>query len=646
MDTGEAAASKSSDVFRRIVDRMAEGVVVIQEGKICFANKAAINFVGLSWQELQSKNMWDFVMPADRGLLLSRLKSRLKGGQPPGVNEYRFYNAAGEVRWVEARSVLHEWQGQPAVLTTLTDITARRLAQEALRESEDRHRSLLDSSPDPIVVYDMEGRTTYINSAFSETFGWLPEEVVGRKMPFVPPHEEERTQQAIGRVRQAEKVLVFETRRLTKDGRTLDILLSTSLFVGQQGQPAGNIVILRDITERKRAARALAKSEKTKGAILTASPLGIGLIRNRTLVWANPAMFAMLGYEEDELLAKSARMLYPSQEEYERVGRALYALPRGAGINTVDTTWVRKDGTIFDCQLRLAVIDEGSEEMAGIILSEDISEKKSAARARQRYQQELEEKVSERTAALAAANLELEKEIAERKKAEKEVMEGSEKIKSFAYSIAHDLKNPSIAILGLTRLLAKEYDGVLDEKGKGFCEHIVHATEHVAALIDLINTFISAKELPLQIQEVQVPEILQIVKDELASKLIARGIEWVVADNMPLIRADRISLIRVVRNLADNALKYGGDQLSEIAFGLQETAGHHVLTVSDNGVGFTNDKARKLFVAYQRGEASDQIEGVGLGLAIVKEIAHRHGGKVWATSGKRKGACFHVSFPK
>ena len=147
-------------------------------------------------------------------------------------------------------------------IRTLNEELEERVIQRSaeLFESEQRHRSLLEASADPIVVYDMEGRVTYLNPAFTRTFGWTFEELQGGHIDFVPEENWPETKAAIDRMRQGEKVQLFETRRSTKDGSILDIQLSTSLFKDRDGYPAGNIVILRDVTESKRSEEALRKA--------------------------------------------------------------------------------------------------------------------------------------------------------------------------------------------------------------------------------------------------------------------------------------------------------------------------------------------------------------------------------------------------
>jgi polar amino acid transport system substrate-binding protein len=125
--------------------------------------------------------------------------------------------------------------------------------KEALRESEEKYRSLLEASPDPIVIYDLEGRATYANFAFTQTFGWSHDEVLEKRIDFVPQENWPETKDAIEQMLQGEKIQSFETRRFTKYGKLLDIQLSSSLFKGRYGKLVGNIVILRDVTERRQA---------------------------------------------------------------------------------------------------------------------------------------------------------------------------------------------------------------------------------------------------------------------------------------------------------------------------------------------------------------------------------------------------------
>lgn len=137
------------------------------------------------------------------------------------------------------------------------ELAERKKAEARIRQSEHRYRNFLESSPDPIVVYDMGGVATYVNPAFEQTFGMARAQVLGKQIDFVPPEAWPATRTAIQAMLSGQKINLFETQRMTMDGKILDVQLSSSLYMDEGGQPIGNIVTLRDITARKRAERAL-----------------------------------------------------------------------------------------------------------------------------------------------------------------------------------------------------------------------------------------------------------------------------------------------------------------------------------------------------------------------------------------------------
>jgi len=137
------------------------------------------------------------------------------------------------------------------------ELAERKKAEERIRQSEQRYRNFLESSPDPIVVYDMGGVATYVNPAFEQTFDMARGEVLGKQIDFVPPEAWPETRDAIQVMLSGQKIKLFETQRLTREGRKLDVQLSSCLYMDDRGQPIGNIVTLRDITARKKAERAL-----------------------------------------------------------------------------------------------------------------------------------------------------------------------------------------------------------------------------------------------------------------------------------------------------------------------------------------------------------------------------------------------------
>jgi len=133
------------------------------------------------------------------------------------------------------------------------ELAERKRTETFLRESENRYRTFLESSPDPIVVYDMQGVATYVNPAFENTFNLSRDELLGKQIDFVPPENVPETREAIQHMLSGQKIHLFETRRFKKDRTILDVQLSSTLYQGDDGQPLGNIVTLRDISAQKQA---------------------------------------------------------------------------------------------------------------------------------------------------------------------------------------------------------------------------------------------------------------------------------------------------------------------------------------------------------------------------------------------------------
>jgi PAS domain S-box-containing protein len=237
-------------------------------------------------------------------------------------------------------------------------------------------------------------------------------------------------------------------------------------------------------------------------------------------------------------------------------------------------------------------------------------------------------------------------DITDRKEMEEALKKSAEKIKLFAYSVSHDLKSPASAIYGLTKRLHDRYQDSLDEKARRYCDQILRASLHVGALIEKINAYMEAQEAPLKLEDLNLKEILQIIRDEFSPRLTIRQIDLLEPESIPDFKGDKLSFIRVFRNFVDNALKYGGDNLSEIRLEYQESDHFHIFSVSDNGIGLQGRDYESLFAPFRRDDSSKSVEGAGLGLAIVREIAERHGGKVWAERGKNTGATFYMSVSK
>lgn len=228
----------------------------------------------------------------------------------------------------------------------------------------------------------------------------------------------------------------------------------------------------------------------------------------------------------------------------------------------------------------------------------------------------------------------------------KTLKEKNEMIKMFAYSVSHDLKSPATSIYALTKRLCDRYQGTLDEKGNEYCDHILKTVEILVSFIEKINAYITTKEVPLRLERFDVKEIMQTVRNEFSPILEQRRIKWSEPEYLPEIIGDKIAIARVLQNLVDNALKYGGKDMGQIKIEYKEDEAFHILSIQDDGIGIRAHNRDRVFELFQRNDTSNGKSGSGLGLAIVKENMARHGGSAWVGDASDGGAKFYISISK
>ena len=414
-----------------------------------------------------------------------------------------------------------------------------------------------------------------------------------------------------------------------------------------QGEVLGVIEMLRDITKSMLISRELVESEEKYKSVVNNLGIGVALISpDMEIVALNQQMnqwFPHINVDKRPLCYQEFND--PPREDICSYCPTHKTLQDGEVHESVTETPVGDDIRNYRI-ISSPIKDWQGKVTAAIEMVEDITDKIRKEEELQKYRENLEILVKERTEKLLASNKALKQEIVHRLEAEKALELSSRETKHFAYSVSHDLKNPSIAIYGLTKLLNKHCEDLLDERGKNYCQQIMRSSEQIASLVEMINIYMSTKEMTLNIDHIDLADLLVMIREEFAVPLNIRQIELRESRHLPEIKADRIAMLRVLRNLVDNALKYGGESLSRIMVGYKENDGHHIVSVSDDGVGLTEEESRDIFGLFQRQKTADGIAGSGLGLSIVKEIADQHGGKVWPEVSSEQGITFNVSISK
>jgi len=467
----------------------------------------------------------------------------------------------------------------------------------------------VDNAAEAIFWLNSTGRFVYANNAAIEMLGYTREELVQMSVHQIDENYPEDDWVRHWDVVKSNKKMSFESVHTTKSGKKVPVEIKVSHMVLQENEI--HCAFVRNISERKESELNLLKSKRRLRKTLDVTSDGVWDMNLLTgEVYYGAKWATVLGYKPEDLESKKIHwvgLLHPDDKE-----KTVQLLRRHLN--------GEQEGYEAEFRLRNSENKWQWIHARGKVI--EFGEDGSPLRF-----------VGTHT------------DITARKKLENNLLKSSEETKLFAYSVAHDLKNPAIAIRGLAERFRRKILKLDDEKKFMYCDRIIDSAEQLVDLVEKINDFISSKESKLSFMEYPLKQIAQDSKREFAAQLQYRSISWEVFQENPSVKVDRISMIRVLRNLVDNSLKYGGPNLSKIVIGYQNTPEYHVVSVRDNGAGVKAEDSDRIFQPFERKDTSAQQAGAGLGLAIVKEIAHSHKGEVWAEPNRKRGIkfCFAIS---
>jgi two-component system cell cycle sensor histidine kinase/response regulator CckA len=491
------------------------------------------------------------------------------------------------------------------------EITERKRAEETLRESEEKYRSILENIQDGYLEVDLAGNFTFVNDVVCRRLGYSREELIGmNNRQYTDETAAKKTFQLFNRVyRTGEPVKSFEVEVIRKDGTSGIYELSVSLIRNLEGKPIGFRSISRDITERKRAEEALQKSEERYRTILESIEDGyyeVDLAGSFTFF--NDSMCQIFGYPREELMGMNDRQ-YTDQETTRKLFQAFNEVYRTRKRSRVfDYEIIRKDGTKRHVE-------------TSISLQKDASGKPIGFRG-------------------------IIRDITDRKRIEEQLFQ-AEKLRAvgeMASGVAHDFNNALASILGNTQLLLYTAQ---DEKLKETLKIIEKVAKDSGQTVRRLQDF-TRKPVPQELFKVDINSIIkdsiEITKPKWKDEAQSRGIRIEMVSNLgeiPLASGNSSELREVITNMIFNAIEAmpEGGRIEIRTFKKRRDV---LIQISDTGIGIGEEEKRKIFEPFF---TTKPFTNTGLGLSMSYGIIKRFGGEIEVESKVGQGTTFRIILP-
>ncbi len=471
---------------------------------------------------------------------------------------------------------------------------------------ESRFRGLLDAVPDAMVLVNVDGRVVLVNREAERLFGYHRDELVGQSIDTLVPKRFRATHPGHRAAYAADPktrpmAAGLDLSALRKDGTEFPAEISLSQVTVPEGTFTS--AAIRDVTRRRRV------EEKFRG-LLEAAPDAIVIVdRTGRIVLANAQAERLFGYSRAELIGQPVELLVPDSYRGGHVAHreSYFAAPRPRAMGTgLELEAVRKDGSRFPVEISLSPLE--TEE--GTLVSSAI------------------------------------RDVTRRREIERALKVAYKELESFSYSIAHDLRAPLRGMSGFAQVLYEDYASKLDADGLDALTEIRTNAARMGEQIDALLSLSKVARSELRREEIDVSAMARAIASRCAAAEPERGVEIVVHEGMSA-SADPALLRALLENLISNAWKFTRRQpAARVEIGAEPRDGGVTFFVKDNGAGFDESRAARLFTPFQRMHSAHEFPGTGIGLATAQRIAHRHGGRIWAKGDPGVGATFYFTLPK
>jgi PAS domain S-box-containing protein len=581
----------SEDKYRMLVEHSRDGVFIIQDGRLVFYNQALTGLSGYTAEELNGKLLADLIVPEDREMVVSRAMERAQGKQLPERYEFSLLHKDG-IRRIRIRvsTGLGSYNGRPASIGTFYDVSEDQRREEALRESEEKVRTILDHLPDLVVVH-RNGIILYVNPAMIDSMGLLPEEVMNHSiMEYIAPEYHATVAANLRERLETGRDEPYEIELLPREGERRVVSIRGSIITFG-GSPA-ILNVLVDITEKRKAEKALQASEEKFRDLVETSPDMIWEIDPQgRLRYMSPMIMTTMGYSPEEIIGKPMTDLIPEEKRPVIMQALTQTLASEGPIAPFEVPARHRDGRDMVVEIRPAQMLSPDGKLIGFRgVVHDITERKRAEDA------------------LRLANRQL---------------------GLLAGITRHDMKNQIFSLKAYLELSKRSLGNVPRES------ELIERELRVADIMERQITFTKEYQ-DLGANAPSWQDVEKVVSD--AKNSIPLGEARITGDISGIeIYADPL-LAKVFYNLIDNALRHG-QHVTEMQVSAHESAGDLVLVWEDNGVGIP---AKEKNLIFERGYGKN----TGLGMFLVREILSLTGITITETGEPGKGARLEILIPK
>lgn len=607
----ENALRESEQRYRAVVENSLAGIYIHQDDRIVYVNRRGAETIGYRPEDLIGERVWDYIAPDDKASTQRIVERRRKGETVPSYYQFRVVTRTGELRWAEVMATEIEHNGRPATLANAIDITDRKKAEDALRESEARYRDLFENAHDIIYTHDLDGRYISVNAALTRILGYTMDEI--RTMNYRDLIDPEHLPTAEENLRKKfengrESTGPYEIVVRAKDG-TPTWFEITSRIMMEDGKPVGVHGAARDITDRKRAEEARRESEEKYRLVVQNANEGILIAQDGMLCFANPTAEELVGYTEAELKSKPFVEFIHPEDRQMVMERHVRRLKGEEPPSVYPFRVIDRSGAVKWVEISVvAVTWEGRP--ATLFFLSDITERRR-----------------------------IEEELAR--------LEKLESLGILAGGIAHDFNNFLTAILGNIALARMQ-----NHDPSKMVQRLIEAEKacgHAQGLTQQLLTF-SKGGAPIKRRE----WIGDLMKDSCA--FAARGSSaactFSIAADLHPVEVDAGQIGQVINNLVLNAVQampQGGtihvtaeNAVLNAADGIPLDEGPYVrIVVQDQGVGIPERIQPRVFEPY----FTTKQTGSGLGLATAYSVVKNHDGLITLESEPGEGTAFTIYLP-